>query len=46
MPAPVQHTPAAQSKEVERLNGVYNKLLKNAGVDLIGAPTQRRRQHA
>lgn len=25
-----------QSAEVERLNGVYNKLLKTAGVDLIG----------
>ena len=25
-----------QSKEVERLNGVYNKLLRGAGVDLIG----------
>ena len=28
---------ATQSKEVERLNGVYNKLLKNAGVEMIGA---------
>ena len=26
-----------QSAEVERLNGVYNKLLRSAGVDLIGA---------
>ena len=25
-----------QSAEVERLNGVYNKLLKTAGVELIG----------
>ena len=25
-----------QSMEVERLNGVYNKLLRGAGVDLIG----------
>ena len=32
----VRSSGAVQSKEVERLNGVYNKLLKNAGVDLIG----------
>ena len=25
-----------QSKEVERLNGVYNKLLMGAGVEMIG----------
>ena len=28
--------PVLQSKEVERLNGVYNKLLKDTGVELIG----------
>ena len=30
------HDTVLQSKEVERLNGVYNKLLRGAGVDLIG----------
>ena len=27
-----------QSKEIARLNGVYNNLLKDAGVEFIGAP--------
>ena len=34
-PSPNNDT-VLQSKEVERLNGVYNKLLRGAGVDLIG----------
>jgi hypothetical protein len=28
-----------QDKEVERLNGIYMKLLQNAGVDFIGLPS-------
>ncbi len=27
----------AQGKEIQRLNGVYNNIMKSAGVDLLGA---------
>lgn len=31
-----QFVAATQAKEIARLNGVYNKLLKDAGVEMIG----------